>query len=76
MIGKYLEKRGEGLHHVALRVPDLQTAAARLQAQGARILNEPRQGAGGHWYVFVHPGSTGGVLLELIQDEEEHRIEG
>lgn len=66
-IGKFLDKRGEGLHHVALRVPDLQAALDRLRASGARVLNEPRAGAGGHLYVFVHPSSTGGVLLELIQ---------
>ena len=71
VIGRFLAKQGEGLHHVALRVPDLKAAAQRLQEQGARILNEPRQGAGGHWYVFVHPASTGGVLLELIQEEQE-----
>ncbi len=70
VIGKYIEKRGEGLHHVALRVPDLAAAVERLTAGGARILNEPRRGAGGHEYVFVHPASTGGVLLELIQDSE------
>ena len=69
VIGQFLEKRGEGLHHVALRVPDLAAAVERLSAGGARILNEPRRGAGGHEYVFVHPASTGGVLLELIQDE-------
>jgi LAO/AO transport system kinase len=68
VIGKYLEKRGEGLHHVALLVPDLAAAVQRLKASGARILNEPRQGAGGHEYCFVHPASTGGVLLELIQE--------
>jgi LAO/AO transport system kinase len=66
-ISKFLETRGPGLHHVALRVPDLGAAVARLQAAGARLLNEPRQGAGGQTYVFVHPASTGGVLLELIQ---------
>jgi LAO/AO transport system kinase len=68
VIAKYIEKRGEGLHHVAIKVPDLRAAAARLKQSGARLLNEPRQGAGGHEYVFVHPGSTGGVLLELIQE--------
>jgi len=67
VIAKFIEKRGEGLHHVALKVPDLQAAVERLQTAGARILNEPRAGAGGHLYVFVHPSSTGGVLLELIQ---------
>jgi methylmalonyl-CoA epimerase len=66
-VGKFLNKRGEGLHHVALKVPDLTAAIARLRAAGARLLNEPRTGAGGHLYVFVHPSSTGGVLLELIQ---------
>jgi len=68
VIAKFLEKRGEGLHHVALRVPDLKSSVERLKASGARLLNEPRPGAGGHLYVFVHPSSTGGVLLELIQE--------
>ncbi len=67
VIGRFLEKRGEGLHHIALKVPDLLAAVDRLRLAGARILNEPRAGAGGHLYVFVHPASTGGVLLELIQ---------
>lgn len=66
-IAKFIEKRGPGLHHVALRVDDLAAILKRLEAGGARILNEPRTGAGGHTYVFVHPASTGGVLLELIQ---------
>jgi methylmalonyl-CoA epimerase len=68
VIGKFIEKRGEGLHHVAIRVPDLNASVERLKAAGARLLNEPRAGAGGHIYVFVHPSSTGGVLLELIQE--------
>ena len=67
VIAKFLEKRGEGLHHVAIQVPDLSAAVERLRASGARLLNEPRAGAGGHIYVFVHPASTGGVLIELIQ---------
>jgi LAO/AO transport system kinase len=66
-VGKFLAKHGEGLHHVALKVPDLNAAVERLRAAGAKLLNEPRAGAGGHLYVFVHPASTGGVLLELIQ---------
>jgi LAO/AO transport system kinase len=69
-ISKFLEKRGPGLHHVALKVPDLAAAVERLRASGARLLHEPRHGAGGHLYVFVHPASTGGVLLELIQESE------
>jgi LAO/AO transport system kinase len=71
VIAKYLEQRGPGIHHVAIRVPDLAAVVERLHAAGARIVNEPRTGAGGHQYVFVHPASTGGVLLELIQDQEE-----
>src|SRR5580704_13639822 len=68
VIGKFLDKRGEGLHHVAIRVPDLGATVETLRSSGARLLNEPRTGAGGHLYVFVHPASTGGVLLELIQE--------
>jgi methylmalonyl-CoA epimerase len=68
VIGKFIEKRGEGLHHVAVKVPDLDATVERLKAGGARLLNDPRPGAGGHLYVFVHPSSTGGVLLELIQE--------
>ena len=67
VIAKFIDKRGEGLHHIAISVPDLSAAVERLKASGARLLNEPRAGAGGHLYVFVHPQSTGGVLLELIQ---------
>jgi methylmalonyl-CoA epimerase len=67
VIAKFIEKRGEGLHHVAVKVPDLAASVARLKSSGARLLNDPRPGAGGHLYVFVHPASTGGVLLELIQ---------
>jgi len=68
VVGRFLARRGEGLHHIALRVPDLAAAVTRLRAAGARLLNEPQTGAGGHRYVFVHPSSTGGVLLELIED--------
>ncbi|HEX4169561.1 MAG TPA: methylmalonyl-CoA epimerase [Bryobacteraceae bacterium] len=67
VIAKFLDTRGPGLHHVALRVDNLQATAERLKNAGARVLHEPRAGAGGHQYVFVHPSSTGGVLLELIQ---------
>lgn len=72
-LGRFLEKRGEGLHHVALRVPDLNAAVERMRAGGARVLNEPRPGQGGRLYVFVHPSSTGGVLLELTQESEFER---
>lgn len=66
-IVKFLEKRGPGLHHAAIRVPDLTATVEQLREAGLRLLGEPRPGAGGHVYVFVHPGSTGGVLWELIQ---------
>ena len=68
-VAKFIAKRGEGLHHVALRIPDFEATVERLRAAGARLLNEPRAGAGGHTYVFIHPASAGGVLLELIKDE-------
>ena len=68
-IAKFLEKRGEGLHHVALHVPDLAATVERLKSSGTRLVsNEIKIGAGGHRYVFVHPASAGGVLLELVED--------
>ena len=66
-IAQFIEKRGPGLHHIAFRVDDLTAAIESLKVRGARLLNEPRKGAGDHTYVFVHPASTGGVLVELIQ---------
>jgi methylmalonyl-CoA epimerase len=67
-IAKFIAKHGEGLHHVCLKVPDLSTAVARLKKDGVRLVSEEiKTGAGGHRYVFVHPSSTGGVLLELVE---------
>jgi methylmalonyl-CoA epimerase len=67
-IARFIAKRGEGLHHVCLCVPDLPAAVARLKKDGVRLVSEEiKTGAGGHQYVFVHPSSTGGVLLELVQ---------
>jgi len=67
-IAKFIAKRGEGLHHVSLRVPDLAAAVERLKKDGIRLVSEGiKVGAGGHRYVFVHPSSTGGVLLELVE---------
>ena len=68
VIAKFIAKRGEGLHHVSLRVPDLTAAVVRLKKDGVRLVSEDiKVGAGGHRYVFVHPSSTGGVLLELVE---------
>jgi methylmalonyl-CoA epimerase len=67
-IARFIAKRGEGLHHVCLRVPDLPAAVARLKSDGVRLVSdEIKTGAGGHRYVFVHPSSAGGVLLELVE---------
>jgi methylmalonyl-CoA epimerase len=67
-IAKFIAKRGEGLHHVCLRVPDLLAAVTQLKKDGVRLVSEEiKTGAGGHKYVFVHPSSTGGVLLELVE---------
>ena len=67
-IAKFIAKRGEGLHHICLKVPDLPAAVARLKKDGVRLISEEiKTGAGGHGYVFVHPSSAGGVLLELVQ---------
>jgi methylmalonyl-CoA epimerase len=70
-IAKFIAKRGEGLHHVCLRVPDLSAAVSRLKKDGVRLVSEEiKIGAGGHKYVFVHPSSAGGVLLELVESQE------
>jgi methylmalonyl-CoA epimerase len=67
-VAKFIAKRGEGLHHVCLRVPDLNAIVERLKQDGVRLVsNEIKVGAGGHRYVFVHPSSAGGVLLELVE---------
>jgi methylmalonyl-CoA epimerase len=68
-IARFLEKRGEGLHHLALHVSDLAGTVERLKAAGTRLISDDiKIGAGGHLYVFVHPSSSGGVLLELVED--------
>lgn len=68
-IGRFLAKRGEGLHHVALQVNNLPEMVEQLKASGTRLIDdEIKIGAGGHMYVFVHPSSAGGVLLELVEE--------
>ena len=67
-VGRFLAKRGPGLHHICYRVPDIHAALDRLRAAGARLIDEqPRRGAGGHLVAFVHPSATGGVLVELAE---------
>src|ERR1035438_2873578 len=74
-IARFIAKRGEGLHHVCMRVPDLAAAVAKLKREGVRLVSEEiKTGAGGHRYVFVHPQSAGGVLLELVDRSEERRV--
>ncbi|WP_263384119.1 methylmalonyl Co-A mutase-associated GTPase MeaB [Granulicella arctica] len=71
VIGRFVAKRGEGLHHVALRVGGVDALFARLTADGVRLASDAvRVGAGGHRYFFVHPSSTGGVLVEIVGDAE------
>lgn len=68
-IGRFLAKRGEGLHHIAVHVEDVDGMLERLKEAGMRLVSElVRVGAGGHRYFFVHPASTGGVLVEIVGD--------
>jgi methylmalonyl-CoA/ethylmalonyl-CoA epimerase len=67
-VARYLAKRGAGMHHLCLSVPDLRASLQQLSAQGVRLINpEPMAGSDGRQYAFIHPESTGGVLLELYQ---------
>jgi methylmalonyl-CoA/ethylmalonyl-CoA epimerase len=67
-VGKFLARKGEGLHHVAYAVEDLRASMQRLRHEGFELLSEePRAGAEDHWVCFVHPRSAGGLLVELCQ---------
>jgi methylmalonyl-CoA epimerase len=67
-IARFLEKRGPGIHHIAYRVPDIEAALATLADRGYQLIDpEPRAGAGGHRVAFIHPRSTHGVLIELVE---------
>ncbi len=71
-IARFLDKRGEGIHHVSLRVDNLANTVEALKKSGVRLVNDQIQvGAGGHLYVFVHPSSAGGVLLELCEEQPQ-----
>ena len=68
-IAKFLEKRGEGIHHIAYAVEDIKAEMSRLKSEGFIVLSEtPKKGADNKWVVFLHPKTTGGVLIELCQD--------
>lgn len=69
-VGKFLAKRGPGMHHIAIEVQDIRGSLAELKSRGARLIDEtPRVGAGGCLVAFIHPSSTNGVLLELVQHQ-------
>ena len=71
-IAKFIEKRGEGIHHIAFDVEDIEKEVSRLEEEGFRILNKkPKKGSDNKLVVFLHPKSTNGVLIELCQDKPE-----
>jgi methylmalonyl-CoA/ethylmalonyl-CoA epimerase len=72
-VGKFLERKGPGLHHVAYRVDDVATALDELRAAGVRVIDElPRTGMRGSQVAFLHPAASGGVLTELVQPAAVH----
>ena len=72
-VGKFISRRGTGLHHVAYRVPDVQQTLERLATSGLRLIDEhPRTGIRGSQVAFLHPASTGGVLTEIVQPVNDH----
>ena len=74
-ISKFLDKRGPGIHHIAVRVDDIRAELAKMKEKGARLIDEqPRTGADGCLVAFVHPSSTGGVLLELVQNPDSSGV--
>jgi methylmalonyl-CoA/ethylmalonyl-CoA epimerase len=71
-VGRFLERRGEGIHHVGYRVPDVAAALEHLRAHGMELADQhPRRGSRGTTVAFAHPRTFGGVLVELVQEEEE-----
>ena len=73
-IAKYIEKRGEGIHHLAFEVADIRAEMARLSAAGFTLLNpEPKRGADNKWVCFLHPKGTNGVLVELCEEVQESK---
>jgi len=70
-IAKFIDKKGEGIHHIAFDVDDIEAEVKRLKTEGFIVLNEtPKKGADNKWVVFLHPKTTNGVLIELCQEIE------
>jgi methylmalonyl-CoA/ethylmalonyl-CoA epimerase len=70
-VGKFLQKRGPGIHHIAIRVTNIRAALSELKEKGARLIDEtPRVGANGCLVAFIHPSATNGVLLELVEHQD------
>jgi methylmalonyl-CoA/ethylmalonyl-CoA epimerase len=73
-VGKFLASRGQGLHHICFGVDDISAELSQLKSAATRLIDEqPKIGAGGAKIAFVHPKSTGGVLMELSQQPEPHK---
>jgi len=71
-IGKFIEKKGQGIHHIAFRVENIEQALAELKEKGVQLIDQvPRKGAGGARIAFLHPKATGGILVELCEREEK-----
>lgn len=76
-VAKFLEKRGQGIHHVALGVDDIHQEVERLKARGVRLIDQtPRPGAEGSLVAFIHPAATGGVLVELVERPQGENARG
>ena len=70
-VGRFLERRGEGLHHIAIAVVSIEDALEHMKSSGARLVDEePRVGGGGHRIAFVHPATLAGTLIELVEIDE------
>lgn len=75
-IAKFLDKKGEGVHHIAFAVDDIASEMGRLKKEGFTVLNEqPKRGADNKWVAFLHPKGTNGVLIELCQEINEGEVQ-
>lgn len=74
-VGRFLEKRGEGVHHLALQVQNIEATLQQMKESKMRLVNEEvRIGADGHRYFFLHPSGTGGILLEIVEEVKKNPI--